>query len=156
MDSIEIIVTQPDSTPTSSSTVLNKMANSSANESAKPKPNLELHFNALNRPSPNAKLSQSNRNNRRNPSNQVKNGAGTPSSSSNYNTPTNSGDESKRPLLPTSSSSTSLQLSKKIKISPSGTSNSTATTASSTPSPTTTNTVPNRANPLSKFFPLFI
>lgn len=153
MDRVEIIVTQPDPTPTSSSTAINKIANSSDGDASQPRSNLELHFNALNKPSPVAKLSQSNRSNRREllPK-QSKNGAGTTSSSSNYNTPTNSGDESKRPLLPTSSSSTSLQLTKKIKISPAaGTTSSPATTASSTPSPTTT--VPNRTNPPSNFPP---
>lgn len=149
MDSIEIIVTHADSTPTSSSTALNKIANCSSTEAASPKPNLELHFNALNKTSSNTKKNHSNRTIRQNPSSQAKNGAGTTSSSSNYITPSTSSDESKRPLLPASPSSTSLQLSKKNRISPVATSNNSTAT---TPSPTMTNTVPIRANPPSKFF----
>lgn len=154
MDPIEIIVTQADATPTSSSTALNRIGNKSAVEVTTPRSNLELHFNALNKPSSNAKAVQSNRNIRRNPPNQAQNDAGTTSSSSNYNTPANSSDESRRPLLPVPSPSSSLQLTKKIKIIPSSTSNSPAT-ASTTPSPTTTNSVSNRPNPPSNF-PLFI
>lgn len=154
MDPIEIIVTQADATPTSSSTALNKIGGKSAAEVTTPRSNLELHFNALNKPSSNAKAVHSNRNNRRNPPNQSKNDAGTTSSSSSYHTPATSSDESKRPLLPAPSPSSSLQLSKKIKIIPSSTSNSPAT-ASTTPSPTTTNSVSNRPNPPSNF-PLFI
>lgn len=161
MNPIEIIVTQADTTPTSSTNALNKIATSSAaaTTSATPRPNLELHFNALSKPPSNAKVSPTNRNhnNRRNPPNHAKNGdAITTDSSSNYNTPATSSDESKRPLLPDSpDSSSSLQLTKKIKILPSSTSNSTAT-ASSTPSPTTNNVVPNRANPPSNFPPQYL
>lgn len=155
MNPIEIIVTQADTTPTSSTTALNKIATSSA---VTPRPNLELHFNALSKPPSNTKVSPSyqNHHNRRNPPNHAKNGGViTTSSSSNYNTPATSSDECKRPLLPDSpDSSSSLQLTKKIKILPSSTSSSTAT-ASSTPSPTTTNILPNRANPPSNF-PLHI
>lgn len=154
MNPIEIIVTQADTTPTSSTTALNRIATSSVT----PRPNLELHFNALSKPPSNAKVSTSNQNhnNRRNPPNHAKNGAATTtSSSSNYNTPASSSDESKRPLLLDSpDSSSSVQLTKKIKILPSTASNGTAT-ASSTPSPTTTNNVPNRANPPSNF-PFYI
>lgn len=158
MNPIEIIVTQADTTPTSSTTALNKIATSSAaaTTSATPRPNLELHFNALSKPPSNAKVSPSHRshNNRRNPPNYAKNGdTVTTDSSSNYNTPATSSDESKRPLLPDSpDSSSSLQLTKKTKILPSSTSASTAT-ASSTPSPTTNNVLPNRANPPSNFPP---
>lgn len=159
MDPIEIIVTRADSTPTSSSTALNKIANSSTAEASISQPNLEIHFNALNKPMPNAKLSQTIRNNRRHQPNQPKiitavaaaDGV-TTSSSSNYNTPaTSSSDESKRPLLPSSPSSASLQLTKKLKILPSAkTSNATATTLNA-PSKTTATSVPNRAHPPSNF-----
>lgn len=151
MEQIEIIVTQPDVTPTSSTTALNQIA------STKPRPNLELHFNALNdtnqATASNAKVKPSNRNgSRRNlaSSDAVAAAAGNTSSSSNYNTPQTSSDESKRSLLPTSPSSSSLQLTKKTKIVPSSAANGTATAS------TNNNTLtPNRTHPPSNFPPNF-
>lgn len=111
MDQIEIIVTQADSTPTSSSIALNVPATITASTQ-----NIELQFNSQSKP--NMNNNQHIKRNRNKPQTyQITSGT---SINSNFN----NSDESKKPLLPSSPSSSSLQLTKKVTIVPSSLSTS--------------------------------